>query len=79
VGVYRRCSVLFYEYEIYFTSETGFLIFSRVQSNERNMKGWRTFTQYNVRIKNMTSQSILLFYFVIFTVKITECEDISFI
>jgi hypothetical protein len=50
-----------------------------------NLKGLRAFTQYNVIIKNMTSQSILLFspvkitLFVIFTVKITGCEDINFI
>jgi hypothetical protein len=31
-SLYRGYSVLFDEYEIYFTSETGFLIFSRVRS-----------------------------------------------
>jgi hypothetical protein len=30
--------MLFYEYEIYFTSETGFLIFSRVRSTSENIK-----------------------------------------
>jgi hypothetical protein len=45
---------------------------------------FRAFTQHNVIIKNMTWQWILLFShwnntFVIFTVKITECEDIDFI
>ena len=33
----RGYSMLFDEYEIYFTSETGFLIFSRVRSTSENI------------------------------------------
>jgi hypothetical protein len=36
-GIYRGYSMLFDEYEIYFTSETGFLIFSRVRSTSENI------------------------------------------
>jgi hypothetical protein len=41
-------------------------------------------TQHNAIIKNMTSQSVCYFHclnnaFVIFTVKITQCEDTIFI
>jgi hypothetical protein len=34
----RGYSMLFDEYGIYFTSETGFLIFSRVRSTSENIK-----------------------------------------
>jgi hypothetical protein len=94
----RGYSMLFDEYEIYFTSETGLLIFSRVRSSSENiikilshewnkfhihlqsiefsiyyiffcfsnifvwnLKRFIAFTQHNVIIKNMTSQSVLLF------------------
>jgi hypothetical protein len=90
--------MLFDEYEIYFTSETGFLIFSRVRSTSENIikilskseinsifinkalnflfitfllllehvcfKSERFESNYaaiNIIIKNMTSQSVLLF------------------
>jgi hypothetical protein len=36
-GIDRGYSMLFDEYEIYFTSETGFFIFSRVQSKLRGI------------------------------------------
>jgi hypothetical protein len=35
--VNRGYSILFDEYEIHFTSETGFLIFSRVRSTSENI------------------------------------------
>jgi hypothetical protein len=93
----RGYSMHFDEYGIYFTSETGFLIFSRVRSTSENIikilsHEWNKFhihqksiefsvyyiffafehvyfkierfesvTQHNVIIKNMTSQSALLF------------------
>jgi hypothetical protein len=34
----KGCSMLFDEYEIYLTSETGFLIFSRVRSTSENIE-----------------------------------------
>jgi hypothetical protein len=35
--IYRGYSMLFDEYEIYFMSETGFLIFSLVRSTSENI------------------------------------------
>ena len=58
--------MLFDEYEIYFTSETGFLIFSRVRSTSENIMSEINYTFINKALNFLFITFLLLLEHVCF-------------